>query len=106
MKRQMNWTIGIDIGKESLVIHRLPDNAILEVSNDKAGLNALLRWLGRDEALRVVFEPTGPVAPIPERAEMARKRRAMPVGVLRDQGAQLRQIIARERAALKADRFH
>lgn len=56
----MNWTIGIDIGKESLVIHRLPDNAILEVGNDKAGLNALLRWLGRDEALRVVFEPTGP----------------------------------------------
>ena len=30
----------------------------------------------------------------------------MPVGVLRQQGAQLRQIIARERAALEADRFH
>ena len=37
---------------------------------------------------------------------MTRKRRAMPVGVLRNQGAQLRQIIARERTALKADRFH
>ena len=30
----------------------------------------------------------------------------MPVGMLRDYRAQLRQIIARERAALEADRFH
>jgi hypothetical protein len=30
----------------------------------------------------------------------------MPVGMLRDQGAHRRQIIARERAALEADRFH
>ena len=53
-----------------------------------------------------VFEPAGPVAPVPELAQMTRKRRAMPVGMLRDQGAQPRQIIARERAALEADRFH
>ena len=56
----MNDTIGIDIGKDTLVIHRLPDKATLEVGNNKAGLTTLLRWLGRDEALRVVFEPTGP----------------------------------------------
>ena len=56
----MNCTIGIDVGKDTLVIHRLPDKATLEVGNDKAGLTKLLRWLGRDEALRVVFEPTGP----------------------------------------------
>lgn len=60
MKKQMNCTIGIDIGKDTLVIHRLPDNATLEVGNDKAGLTTLLRWLGRAEAARVVFEPTGP----------------------------------------------
>lgn len=56
----MNCTIGIDIGKDTLVIYRLPDKATLEVSNDKAGLTTLLRWLSRDEALRVVFELTGP----------------------------------------------
>lgn len=60
MKRKMNSTIGIDIGKDTLVIHRLPDKATLEVSNDKAGLTKLLRWLSRDEAFRVIFEPTGP----------------------------------------------
>src|SRR5208337_2955593 len=37
---------------------------------------------------------------------MMRKGRAMPAGVLRDQRAHRRQIIARERAALEADRFH
>jgi transposase len=29
----MNDTIGIDIGKDTLVIHRLPDKATLEVGN-------------------------------------------------------------------------
>ena len=67
MKRQMNPTIGIDVGKDSLVIHRLPENTTLEVRNDKAGLTKLLRWLGRDEALRVVFEPTGPYHRLLER---------------------------------------
>ena len=56
----MNCTIGIDIGKDTPVIHRLPDKATLEVGNDRAGHTILLRWLSRDEALRVVFEPTGP----------------------------------------------
>jgi transposase len=60
MKKQMNCTIGIDIGKDTLVLQRLPDNATFEVGNDKAGLTTLLRWLGRAQAARVVFEPTGP----------------------------------------------
>lgn len=55
----MNDTIGTNIGKDTLVIHRLPDKATLEVGNNRAGLTTLLSWLGRDEALRVVFEPTG-----------------------------------------------
>src|ERR1041385_300119 len=37
---------------------------------------------------------------------MTRQSRAMPVGVLRSERPQLRQIIACERAALEADRFH
>lgn len=60
MKRQMNPTIGIDIGKDILVVYRLPDKAAIEVTNDKAGLVTLLRWLGDDPALRIIFEPTGP----------------------------------------------
>ena len=62
-----------------------------------------LRQQGAD---RHVFESAGPVAPVPQLAQMTRKHRAMPVGMLRDQGAQSRQIIAREHAALEADRFH
>ena len=50
----------IDIGKDMLVLHCLPDNATLEVGNDKAGLTTFLRWLGRVEAARAVFGPTGP----------------------------------------------
>ena len=53
-----------------------------------------------------VFESAGRVAPVPELTQMTRQRRAMPFGMLRDQGAHRRQIIARERAALEADRFH
>lgn len=56
----MNPTIGIDIGKDTLVIYRHPDKATLEVTNDKAGLSAFLRWLGAPGPVRVVFEPTGP----------------------------------------------
>src|SRR5258706_8753754 len=37
---------------------------------------------------------------------MTRQSRAMPVGMLRSERPQLRQIIACERAALDADRFH
>ncbi|MEN9393642.1 MAG: hypothetical protein RLZZ104_1985, partial [Pseudomonadota bacterium] len=69
----MNCTIGIDIGKDTLVIHRLPDKAALEVSNDKAGLVKLLRWLSRDEALCVVFEPTGPYHRLLEKTLAAAK---------------------------------
>ncbi len=53
-------TIGIDISKASLDIHRLSDSAAAQFSNNKAGFRALKVWLkGRDIA-RVVFEPTGP----------------------------------------------
>ena len=60
MKKQMNDTIGIDVGKDTLVVHRLSDKTDIEVSNDKAGLATLLRWLLKTGVPRVVFEPTGP----------------------------------------------
>ena len=52
-------TIGIDISKETLDVHRMSDGASRRFSNDKAGHKALIVWIGGDAA-RVVFEPTGP----------------------------------------------
>ena len=52
-------TIGIDISKETLDVHRMSDSASRRFSNDKAGHKALIVWIGGDAA-RVVFEPTGP----------------------------------------------
>jgi transposase len=53
-------TIGIDISKATLDVHRLSDGTAAQFGNDKAGFRALKGWLkGRDIA-RVVYEPTGP----------------------------------------------
>jgi transposase len=60
-------TIGVDISKGSLDVHRLPDGASRRFSNDKAGYRSLIAWLGADVA-RVVFEPTGPYHRAFERA--------------------------------------
>jgi transposase len=51
-------TIGIDVSKDRLDVHRLSDGAQAAFGNDKAGLKALMRWLGAG-VRRVVFEPTG-----------------------------------------------
>jgi transposase len=60
-------TIGVDISKGSLDVHRLPDGASRRFGNDKAGYRSLIAWLGADVA-RVVFEPTGPYHRAFERA--------------------------------------
>jgi len=52
-------TIGIDISKETLDVHRMSDGASRRFSNDKAGHKALIVWIGGDRRA-VVFEPTGP----------------------------------------------
>lgn len=67
----MKHIVGINVGKDSLVVRRLPGNATIEVENDKTGLNTFLRWLGRDETLHVVFEPTGPYHRLWERTPAA-----------------------------------
>ena len=51
-------SIGIDVSKDRLEVHRAPDGAETSFGNHKAGLKALLHWLGH-KVRRVVFEPTG-----------------------------------------------
>jgi len=53
-------SIGINISKDHLDIHRLPDGASIRLANSKAGHKALIKWLLADVPERVVFEPTGP----------------------------------------------
>jgi transposase len=52
-------TIGVDISKDTLDVHRMDDGASRRFVNDKAGCKALIRWIG-GHAARIVFEPTGP----------------------------------------------
>jgi transposase len=52
-------TIGIDISKDWLDVHHLPDSQERRFGNDRAGHKALIAWIGK--ALpRIVYEPTGP----------------------------------------------
>ena len=51
--------IGIDISKQHLDLHRLPDGATRRVSNSSAGLRDLIRWIGKRTVTRIVFEATG-----------------------------------------------
>lgn len=52
-------TIGIDISKDRLDAHRLPEGRAKHFSNDKKGCRDLLAWIGRDPVARVVYEATG-----------------------------------------------
>jgi len=54
----MQDTIGIDISKDTCDIHRLSDRRHERFGNDKAGLAALRRWIGK-APVRVVYEATG-----------------------------------------------
>lgn len=52
-------TIGIDVSKDHLDAHCLPDGSGKRVANSPAGLKALLTWIGRTPVARVVYEATG-----------------------------------------------
>lgn len=52
-------TIGIDVSKDHLDAHRLPDGSGKQVANSPAGLRTLLAWIGRTSVARVVYEATG-----------------------------------------------
>jgi transposase len=55
----MQLTIGIDVSKDRLDAYRLSDRQHIQVTNDKAGHKALIRWTGKDDLPLVVFEATG-----------------------------------------------
>jgi transposase len=55
----MSQTIGIDISKDTLDACRQSDGQRLQVRNDRDGHRALLRWIGRNTELLIVFEATG-----------------------------------------------
>ena len=54
----MNDTIGIDVSKDTLDVHRLSDGRHVRFCNSGPGLRALGRWVGR-QAVRIVYEATG-----------------------------------------------
>jgi len=62
-----NVTIGVDISKDTLDAHRLPDGASRSFANTPAGHKALIAWAGHG-VTRIVFEPTGPYHAAFERA--------------------------------------
>ena len=53
-------TIGIDISKATLDVHRLSDGAAEQFANNKVGFRALKTWLKGHDITRIVYEPTGP----------------------------------------------
>jgi transposase len=56
----MNDTIGVDISKAHLDVHRLDTGQHERFGNDKAGFRAFADWIGSRFPDLIVFEPTGP----------------------------------------------
>ena len=54
-----NITIGVDISKDHLDAHRLPDGNTEQFANTPHGHKAFMAWAG-DDVNRIVYEPTGP----------------------------------------------
>ena len=55
----MQDTIGIDVSKEALDAYRLSDRCHARFANDRAGVKALMRWVGGKTPTLLVFEATG-----------------------------------------------
>jgi len=55
----MQHTIGIDISKDTLDVYRLTDKQHIQVTNDKPGHKALIRWIRKGQLPLTVFEATG-----------------------------------------------
>ena len=56
----MKDSIGIDISKEQLDVHRLASGASRRFANSPAGFQALERWIGDRQPHLLVYEATGP----------------------------------------------
>ena len=54
-----DYIIGIDISKQYLDLHLLPDGVTKRVSNSPTGLRELISWIGKRPVKRIVFEATG-----------------------------------------------
>lgn len=52
-------TIGVDISKDHLDVHRMSDGVSRRFANGHAGHTEFVKWLD-DASLRIVYEPTGP----------------------------------------------
>jgi transposase len=59
MTKMTDDTIGIDISKASLDIHRLSDGKMMSFSNCPAGFKALSTFCAQTAVIRVVYEATG-----------------------------------------------
>jgi transposase len=53
------YTIGVDISKAYLDAHRLPDGLARQFTNDRRGFGAMIKWIGKLNLERIVYEPTG-----------------------------------------------
>jgi len=60
VEKMIPSTIGVDISKEFLDVHRLPDDVSERFENTKAGHKKLICWLSKTPIARIVYEPTGP----------------------------------------------
>ena len=80
----MQDTIGIDVSKEGLDAYRLSDRSHRRFANDRAGLKALIRWIGGDSPALAVFEASTPSSNAAMtsacRASMRRERMSPPCG--------------------------
>ena len=67
-KRHMNNTIGIDVSKDTLDVHRLADGQHKQFLNGKAGHAHLIKWVRMQPDRLVIFEATGAYHRLLERA--------------------------------------
>lgn len=52
-------TVGVDIGKQSLAIHVLPDRTSRRFANSPDGIARLIAWIRPQQPTRIVLEATG-----------------------------------------------
>jgi transposase len=55
----MNNTIGIDVSKDTLDVHRLADGQHKQFLNSKTGHAHLIKWIELQPDPLVIFEATG-----------------------------------------------
>jgi transposase len=59
MTKMTNDTIGIDVSKATLDVHRLSDGKMTSFCNDTAGFKQLAKFCNETTVIRVVYEATG-----------------------------------------------